>query len=580
MDESMIVSDSTEDSSSTETATTYILLHQADTLDLSTQCEQLERQVEKLTKELNESKSVEKRSSDERDKYIHMYNRFNERFLGFERKQLDQMRRILNNLTSDQHQLLLETQDGYRRPQRAFTSPSTSILLPSSLNQTLDDSPRTIDYQQTEADWNDLLAQISELMDFSEKFTAKYSEQVEENNKLRLLNNQKQDENVKLLVDLSLSKAEFEKERQVRGEYEKQYNEANQVIEQDRSKRLQKLRNYASLADDEGDILLSSLLRKAEKNDMDFSEIKLKYENVFTEQVNHLKKLSKERELLHLYIQRLELENASLAAITNDDETIKLLTYASQSSASYEEASDLIKKLRDQIIEQMKVRDKLRNDIEQLKHNHNADMRQREQIEQILTRDLTVAKDEILILQSVRSEYERISNLNKDLERQLEECMNELVTTKAVVHSLTNQFKEKIEQLSSEKEKLDEDNAGFRVQLQKLRIDFENSESVQHDFVKLSQALQVQLEEIRNSEYELRWQPEEDFSECQRCHASFSVSWRKHRCRHCGKVLCKECTNKTIHSGPNNRASRVCEMCYTLLVKSSQPYFFADANRA
>ena len=69
-------------------------------------------------------------------------------------------------------------------------------------------------------------------MDFSEKFTVKYSEQVEENNKLRLLNNQKQDENVKLLVDLSLSKADFEKEQQVRSEYEKQYNEANQVIEQ------------------------------------------------------------------------------------------------------------------------------------------------------------------------------------------------------------------------------------------------------------------------------------------------------------------------------------------------------------
>ncbi len=29
------------------------------------------------------------------------------------------------------------------------------------------------------------------------------------------------------------------------------------------------------------------------------------------------------------------------------------------------------------------------------------------------------------------------------------------------------------------------------MQLQKLKIDFENSESVQHDFVKLSQALQV-----------------------------------------------------------------------------------------
>jgi hypothetical protein len=33
----------------------------------------------------------------------------------------------------------------------------------------------------------------------------------------------------------------------------------------------------------------------------------------------------------------------------------------------------------------------------------------------------------------------------------------------------------------------------FRDRLQNLIIDFENSESVQHDFVKLSQALQVNL---------------------------------------------------------------------------------------
>jgi len=92
-------------------------------------------------------------------------------------------------------------------------------------------------------------------------------------------------------------------------------------------------------------------------------------------------------------------------------------------------------------------------------------------------------------------------------------------------------------------------------------------------FVKLSQSLQVQLEEIRNSENQLRWQPEEDYSECQRCHSQFSVTWRKHHCRHCGKVLCKDCTNKTVYSGPNNRPSRVCDVCYTVLVKDSQPYF-------
>lgn len=41
------------------------------------------------------------------------------------------------------------------------------------------------------------------------------------------------------------------------------------------------------------------------------------------------------------------------------------------------------------------------------------------------------------------------------------------------------------------KEKLEEDNQALREQILQLKIDFENSESVQHDFVKLSQALQV-----------------------------------------------------------------------------------------
>jgi len=77
-------------------------------------------------------------------------------------------------------------------------------------------------------------------------------------------------------------------------------------------------------------------MRKAEKNDIDFREIKLQYENLFIEQVDHIKKLVKERELLHLYIQRLETENVSLASRTNEDETIKLLTYSSQKPTTYE----------------------------------------------------------------------------------------------------------------------------------------------------------------------------------------------------------------------------------------------------
>jgi hypothetical protein len=64
--------------------------------------------------------------------------------------------------------------------------------------------------------------------------------------------------------------------------------------------------------------------------------MKSHYDNLFGEQVNNIKKLVKEREILHLYIQRLEMENASLVNITNDNETVKLLNHTSQSPTTLE----------------------------------------------------------------------------------------------------------------------------------------------------------------------------------------------------------------------------------------------------
>jgi NhaP-type Na+/H+ and K+/H+ antiporter len=69
-------------------------------------------------------------------------------------------------------------------------------------------------------------------MDLSQKFCEKCSQQRDENNKLLLLNTQKQAENVKLLFDLSLAKAEHEKEQQIRMQLEKQLTEINAITDQ------------------------------------------------------------------------------------------------------------------------------------------------------------------------------------------------------------------------------------------------------------------------------------------------------------------------------------------------------------
>jgi hypothetical protein len=62
---------------------------------------------------------------------------------------------------------------------------------------------------------------------------------------------------------------------------------------------------------------------------------------------------------------------------------------------SVQECLILIQQLREIIIEQLKIQDKLRNDTEQVVSNHQTDIHEREQIEELIHRDLTTAKDQI-----------------------------------------------------------------------------------------------------------------------------------------------------------------------------------------
>ncbi|CAB4063271.1 TUBA [Lepeophtheirus salmonis] len=66
----------------------------------------------------------------------------------------------------------------------------------------------------------------------------------------------------------------------------------------------------------------------------------------------------------------------------------------------------------------------------------------------------------------------------------------------------------------------------------------------------------MELEKIRQSEKEVRWQHEDDVSSCSNCSNSFGSNKHKHNCRHCGKVFCIECLSKTVPSGPSCRIGK------------------------
>lgn len=103
----------------------------------------------------------------------------------------------------------------------------------------------------------------------------------------------------------------------------------------------------------------------------------------------------------------------------------------------------------------------------------------------------------------------------------------------------------------------------------------------------------MQLEKIRSENTQVRWQDEDEADNCAQCKRDFTVTRRKvnytlsrleipltsslfslqHHCRHCGTIFCDNCLQKIVPSRSGQKKARVCDVCYTLLVSSSAPYF-------
>lgn len=136
-----------------------------------------------------------------------------------------------------------------------------------------------------------------------------------------------------------------------------------------------------------------------------------------------------------------------------------------------------------------------------------------------------------------------------------------------------NNLEKKIDNLIKDKQESDTTIAELKQRVTSLQQVLDTSGEVQMDFVRLSQSLQVQLEKIRESGSEVRWQHEEDIDECPGCQTSFSIAKKKIHCRHCGHIFCQGCLTHVVNSGPKQRPSRVCGVCHTLLVPDTAPYF-------
>ncbi|KAM9807688.1 FYVE, RhoGEF and PH domain-containing protein 6-like [Neosynchiropus ocellatus] len=71
------------------------------------------------------------------------------------------------------------------------------------------------------------------------------------------------------------------------------------------------------------------------------------------------------------------------------------------------------------------------------------------------------------------------------------------------------------------------------------------------------------------------WIPDVRATMCMICTCEFTLMWRRHHCRACGKVVCKSCSsNRQCLEYLKNRAARVCDRCYIVINQPECKFLF------
>uniref|UniRef100_A0A0K0E9L6 FYVE-type domain-containing protein n=1 Tax=Strongyloides stercoralis TaxID=6248 RepID=A0A0K0E9L6_STRER len=181
----------------------------------------------------------------------------------------------------------------------------------------------------------------------------------------------------------------------------------------------------------------------------------------------------------------------------------------------------------------------------------------------------TFLEDNIKDLTRDREEFQSMLQIKENYEK----CQHHIAHQQQIIKTLEVALTKERETTKILENKLMES----RQKCINLQVELDNSETVQRDFVRLSQSLQIQLEKIRQAEQEVRWQFEDDVDNCNGCEVLFNKQRVKMHCLHCGKIFCGSCLSQSISSGPKGRKVRICQVCNTLLNRESAPYFSNDS---
>ncbi|MGH0154573.1 UNVERIFIED_CONTAM: hypothetical protein FKN15_032652 [Acipenser sinensis] len=215
------------------------------------------------------------------------------------------------------------------------------------------------------------------------------------------------------------------------------------------------------------------------------------------------------QEQMALLMQSREQVAEELARLQRDNESLQgkhrlHLTLQQQENftvpTAAEELQALVLRYREDMVcmrtEADHLEEKLKAEILFLKEQIQAEQCLKENLEETLQLEIDSCKEEIASFSSLKTELERVKSEKEQLQSSLAEKTQQLES----LHGLNSSLEEQLRKETSTKTSLEGQVYEEKDKAQRLQMELDVSEQVQRDFVKLSQTLQVQLEQIRQAD--------------------------------------------------------------------------------
>ncbi|CAL8069983.1 unnamed protein product [Calicophoron daubneyi] len=250
-----------------------------------------------------------------------------------------------------------------------------------------------------------------------------------------------------------------------------------------------------------------------------------------------------------------ELNGCKAAFAEMEKEKSGLETKLGSLSASLSSREEILKSREEELLVMKNAREKEHADWEaksaQLDEQVHA---VHSEIEQLRRKNSELEEEMKHAKQALECSKAKGAQEKEDIYRQYQDVSAQLNTAKKESDSLMEKLIKAEDKSKSLQEQLDEQtNALKSLQKAILELGQEN------------QSLQILRERIANRQ----WTKDDEATSCVSCHREFSISNRRHHCRHCGGIFCQQCSSYRAPTAASKDPVRVCASCYAELTGSS-----------